>query len=326
MKSPEPIELRQLGRTDIRVTPVAMGCWPISGITSVDVNETDSLATVDAAFDAGINFFDTAYCYGFHGESEQLLARALGPHRDEVVIATKGGIHWVDGKQQRDGSPATLKRQCDESLQRLGTDRVELLYLHAPDPNVPLADSAGALRELLELGKTRSVGLSNATVEQLAEFAAVCPLAAYQPHYNMLQREIEASQLPWCRAQGVSVIVYWPLMKGLLAGQLARDHQFDPRDGRRKYPMFQGEEWQKNQDFLDRLRPIAAEAGRSVAELVINWTIQQAGITAALCGAKRPGQIRANAGGMGWRLSADQLRRIDEALKARGPAVSRGAV
>jgi aryl-alcohol dehydrogenase-like predicted oxidoreductase len=203
---------------------------------------------------------------------------------------------------------------------------VDLLYLHAPDPNVPLADSAGALRELLELGKTRSVGLSNATVEQLVEFAAACPLAAYQPHYNMLQREIEASQLPWCRENGVSVIVYWPLMKGLLAGQLPRDHQFDPRDGRRKYPMFQGDEWHKNHDFLDRLRPIAAEAGRSVAELVINWTIHQAGITAALCGAKRPGQIRANAGGMGWRLSADQLRRIDEALKARGPAVSRGAV
>src|SRR5262249_17020388 len=152
--------------------------------------------------------------------------------------------------------------------------------------------------------------LSNATSEQLAEFAAVCPLTAYQPHYNMLQREIEASQLPWCRARGVSVIVYWPLMKGLLAGKLARDHVFDPRDGPPKDPMFHGDEWRKNQDFLDKLRPIAAEAGKSVAELVINWTIHQPGITAALCGAKRPEQIIANAGGMGWRLSADQLARV----------------
>jgi aryl-alcohol dehydrogenase-like predicted oxidoreductase len=179
---------------------------------------------------------------------------------------------------------------------------------------------------LLDAGKTRSVGLSNASVEQLAEFAAVCPLAAFQQHYNMLQREIEEGPLPWCQAHGVSVIVYWPLMKGLLAGRLPRDHVFDPRDGRQKYPMFHGEEWQKNQDFLENLRPIAKEAGKSVAELVINWTIHQPGVTAALCGAKRPGQIRDNAGGMGWRLTANQVTQIQTALAKRGQAVSRGAV
>ena len=320
------MELSQLGQTEIRITPVAMGCWPITGITSIDVNEADSLATLEAAFEAGINFFDTAYCYGFEGQSERMIGRTFRSRRDQIVIATKGGIHWENRKQARDGSPATLKRQCDESLQRLGTDRVELLYLHAPDPNVPVAESAGALKELLDAGKTRAAGLSNATLAQLAEFAAVCPLTAYQPHYNMLQREIEADQLPWCRAHHVSVIVYWPLMKGLLAGHLPRDHVFDPQDGRRKYPMFQGEEWQKNQDFLDKLRPIAAAAGRSLAELVINWTIHQPGITAALCGAKRPAQIRANAGGMGWRLSESQLARIRQALLDRGAAASRGAV
>ena len=303
-----------------------MGCWPISGITSIDVNERDSLATLMAALDAGINFFDTAYCYGRSGESERMIARALGARRDEIVIATKGGIHWENGQQGRDGSPATLKRQCEESLRRLETDRVELLYLHAPDPKVPLAESAGALKDLLDQGKTRAVGLSNASAEELARFAAVCPLTAYQPHYNLLQREIEASQLPWCRQRSIAVIVYWPLMKGLLAGKLARDHVFDPRDGRRKYPMFQGEEWRKNQDFLDKLRRIAATARKSVAEVVINWTIHQPGITAALCGAKRPEQIRANAGGMGWRLSEDQLAAIDQALLERGPAASRGAV
>jgi aryl-alcohol dehydrogenase-like predicted oxidoreductase len=320
------MELRQLGQTDIRITPIGMGCWPISGITSIDVNEADSLATLEAALDAGINFFDTAYCYGYDGESERMIGRTFAARRDEIVIATKGGIHWEDGKQCRDGSPATLKRQCEESLRRLKTDRIDLLYLHAPDPNVPLAESAGALRELLDAGKTRSVGLSNASVEQLAEFAAVCPVAAYQPHYNMLQREIETSQLPWCRERGVSVVVYWPLMKGLLAGKLRRDHVFDPRDGRRKYPMFHGDEWLKNQDFLDKLRPIAAESGKSVAELVLNWTIHQPGITAALCGAKRPDQIRANAGGMGWRLSEAQMARIQQALGERGASVSRGAV
>jgi aryl-alcohol dehydrogenase-like predicted oxidoreductase len=316
-------ETRQLGQTGIRITPVALGCWPISGVTSVNVNEADSLATLAAAFDSGINFFDTAYCYGYEGESERMIGRALGPYRDKIVIATKGGIHWENRQQMRDARPATLKRECEESLRRLNTDRVDLLYLHAPDPQVPIAESAGALHELLTAGKTRSVGLSNATPEQLREFAVVCPLAAYQPHFNMLQREIEVTHLPWCREQQVSVLVYWPLMKGLLAGQLPRDHVFDARDGRRKYPMFHGEEWLKNHDFLDKLRPIAAESEKSVAELVINWTINQPGITAALCGAKRPAQIQANAGGMGWRLTDDQLARIDRALAERGPAAWR---
>ena len=325
-QSSTPNDRRELGTTGIEITPIAMGCWPITGITSIDVNETDSVATLRQAFDSGITFFDTAYCYGFAGESERMIARTLGSHRRQIVIATKGGIHWENGKQVRDGRPETIKRQCAESLARLQTDYVDLLYLHAPDPQIPIAETAGAFKELLEAGLTRSVGLSNATPEQLRDFAAVCPLAAYQPHFNMLQREIETSHLPWCVANQVSVIVYWPLMKGLLAGKLPRDHTFDPRDGRRKYPMFHGDEWEKNQNFLDDLRPIAAEAGKTVAELVLNWTIHRPGITAALCGAKRPDQIAANAGGMAWQLSADQLARIDLALTRRGTAVSRGAV
>ena len=320
-------ERRPLGSTDIAVSPIALGCWPIAGITSIDVTEANSLATIERSMELGVNFLDTAYCYGRDGESERLIRRALGSRRDEMAIATKGGIHWgPDGKQAKDGRPETLKRQCEESLRRLGTDRVELLYLHAPDPNVPVAESAGALKELMEAGKTRCAGLSNATLEQLQEFAAVCPLAAFQPHYNLLQREIEADTLPWCQARGVSVMVYWPLMKGLLAGKLPRDHVFAPNDGRAKYPMFQGEEWQKTQDFLDELRAIAAEAGRTVAQLVINWTIHRPGVTAALCGAKRPDQIEENAAALGWRLDAAQLARIDAAIRRRGKPVSRAAV
>ncbi len=324
--NPSDPELRQIGQTDLWVTPVAMGCWPITGITSLGVDEESSLATLAAALDAGINFFDTAYCYGYSGESERMIARALGAHRQQVIIATKGGIHYEQGKQVRDASPATLLRECEESLLRLQTDYVDLLYLHAPDPQVPVAESASALRQLLDSGKARSIGASNFTLQQLGEFAQVCPLSAYQPHYNMLQREIEGEQLPWCLEHHVSVICYWPLMKGLLAGHLPRDHVFEARDGRQKYPMFHGVEWHKTQDFLDVLRPIAAEVGKTVAQLVINWTIQHPGITAALCGAKRPTQIQDNAGGMNWNLNAEQLSRINAAIAARGQTVSRGAV
>ena len=320
-------ELRPLGQTDIRVSPVAMGCWPIAGMTSLEVNDPDSLATLDAAFDAGINFFDTAYCYGANGESERLIGRGLGNRRDQIMIATKGGIAWdADGQRVQDASPATLRRQCDESLQRLGTDRVELLYLHGPDPDVPVAESAGELKRLMDAGKTRSVGVSNFNVEQLEEFHAVCPISAVQPHFNMLQQEITHDILPWCEANGASAIIYWPLMKGLLAGKLSRDHQFAPGDGRAKYPMFQGEEWQKNQDFVDALRQLAIEIGRTVSDVVINWTIHHPGITAALCGAKRPYQISETAAALSWRLSADQRARIDQAIADRGPAAGRSAV
>jgi aryl-alcohol dehydrogenase-like predicted oxidoreductase len=217
-----------------------------------------------------------------------------------------------------DASPATLRSECEESLRRLGTDRVDLLYLHSPDENVPVGESAGELKRLMDEGKTRSVGVSNVSVAQLEAFSAECPIAAYQPPYNMLQRQIEADTLPWCRERGVAVLVYWPLMKGLLAGRLGREHVFAATDSRRKYPMFQGQEWQKNQDLVDRLREVAEDAGRTVAEVVINWTIHQPGITAALCGAKRPEQIRETAGGAGWRLTGEQLAAVQRALADRG--------
>jgi aryl-alcohol dehydrogenase-like predicted oxidoreductase len=203
---------------------------------------------------------------------------------------------------------------------------VELLYLHAPDDKVPPAESAGELRRLMDEGKTRSVGVSNLSLPQLEEFAGECPLAAFQPPYSMLQRTIEADTLPWCREHGVSVLVYWPLMKGLLAGKLSRDHVFAPTDSRLKYPMFQGEEWLKNQDFLDELRKIADDAGRTVAQLVINWTIARPGITSALCGAKRPKQIEETAGGADWRLTGEQMARIDRALANRGEPVTKEPV
>ena len=312
---------RQLGNTDILVSPVAMGCWPIAGMTSIDVNGADSLATLQAALDCGINFFDTAYCYGPDGESERLIAQQLGARRTDIVIATKGGVHWnADGSRGQDARPATLKRECERSLIRLATDYVDLLYLHAPDPAVPVTESAGAMRELQTAGKTRSVGASNLNVQQLNEFHSVCPLAAVQPPFNMLQRQIEDDILPWCEQNNVAAIIYWPLMKGLLAGALRRDHVFDSRDGRAKYPMFQGEEWQRNQDFLDELRRVAADADKTVAQVVVNWTIHQRGITAALCGAKRARQIEETAGAMNWQLSPEHLAQIDAALVRRGVA------
>lgn len=316
------MELRPLGDTDIRVSPISLGCWPMAGVTSPGANDQDSIAAIRACFELGINHLDTAHVYGRKGESERLIAAALGGRRDEMVIATKAGLCWNEaGKIVNDGRPASLRRQCEESLARLNTDRVELLYLHSPDPRVPLSESAGELKKLMEQGKTRTVGVSNVSLVQLQEFAAVCPIAAYQPPYNMLQRHIEADTLPWCRRHGVAVMVYWPLFKGLLAGKLARDHVFAENDNRRKYAAFNGDEWQRNQDFLDRLRAIARDAGVTVAALVVHWTISQPGITSALCGAKRPDQIRETAAAGSVRLRPEHRARIEQALAERGTPV-----
>jgi aryl-alcohol dehydrogenase-like predicted oxidoreductase len=320
-----PNDLRPLGRTNLNISSVALGCWPIAGVSTLDVNDADSIATVRASLDAGANFLDTAYCYGPNGESEMLIRRALeGRRRDEAVIATKGGIHYnAAGKQEQDGRPETIARECDESLARLGTDRVELYYLHAPDPKVPLADSAGAVQRLVDSGKTLSAGASNCSLDQLKEFHAVCPLAAVQLPYNMLQRDIERDTLPWCRDNQIAVTVYWPLMKGLLAGQISDKAPLDERDSRRNYPMYQGEEWEKNQAFVDRMREVAEDAGKTVAQVVINWTIHQPGVTSALCGAKRPWQIEETAGAMGWSLTPEQSAAIEAAIQARGPAAAK---
>jgi aryl-alcohol dehydrogenase-like predicted oxidoreductase len=305
------------------VSPIALGCWPIAGVTTLDTNEADSIATIQACFDVGINHIDTAYVYGPRGESETLVGRAVVGGRDEMVIATKCGIHYEGNAMVNDGRPERLRSECEGSLRRLGMDRVELLYLHAPDENVPIEDSAGELRTLMEEGKTRSVGASNCTIDELEAFAKVCPLAAVQMPYNMLQRDIEQRTIPWCRERNIAVMVYWPLMKGLLAGRLARDHRFHERDSRRNYPMYQGDEWQKNQDFVARLREAAALSGHTVAQLVINWTISQPGVTSALCGAKRPWQIEELAGAIGWTPSGEQFAMIDAALAERGTATAK---
>ena len=318
--------LRQLGQSDIHVSSVALGCWPITGMTTLHATEEKSLKTIRAAIDNGINFLDTAYAYGINGESEQMIGRIVRDIRDDVVIATKGGIHRVGKGQDYDARPETIRRECDESLLRLNTDRVELYYLHAPDPDTPISATAGAISELIESGKVLTAGASNLSVEQLAEFHAICPLSAVQPHYNMLQREIEDDLVPWCVERSISLCVYWPLMKGLLAGKLARDHVFEEGDGRAKYPMFQGDEWQKNHDFLDDLRTIAADLGVTVSQLVVAWTMAQPGITSALCGAKRDWQIAETAAAMDISLDADVRTRLDNALIKRGPTVSRAAV
>ena len=333
---------RQLGSSPVSVGPLGLGCWPLAGMTRAGVTREAAVATVRSALDAGIVHLDTAYCYGERGEADRAIAEALGldggsaaarARRDAVVIAGKCGIHWEPDaskdpprRQVVDGRPERLRAEVEESLARLGTDRFDLLYLHCPDPAVPIEESAGEFKRLLDAGKTRAVGLSNAGVDLMARFAAVCPLSACQLHFNMLQREIEEAALPWCRERGISMVVYWPLMKGLLAGTMHRGQVFPTSDSRHKYPLFNGADFEKNLDFVDALRPIATRLGVPIADLVLAWTAEQPGITSVLFGATSPEQVQENARALACDLDDAARASIRNAIAARGPVPRTRAV
>ncbi len=324
---------RRIGAGSVPAGPLGLGCWPLSGMTRAGITPEAAVATVRTAVAAGIRHLDTAYCYGERGESERAIAAAISGHRDGVFLAGKCGIHWEPDatkspprKQCVDGRPERIRAEVEESLLRLGTDRLDLLYLHAPDPTIPIEDSAGELSRLLTAGKARAIGVSNVTLAQLEAFAAACPLSACQMHFNMLQREIEREILPWCRSHGVAMVVYWPLMKGLLAGQMQRNTVFPATDSRHKYPMFNGEEFQRNIDFVDALRPIAARLGCSLPDLVLAWTAEQPGITCVLFGATSPEQVTINDRALACNLDDAARAAIKTAIKARGPVANRRVV
>jgi len=297
-------------------------------MTRAGITPSAAVATVAAALEAGIAHLDTAYCYGEAGESERAIARVIaGRQREKAMIASKCGIHWEPGRKQCvDGRPERIRGEVEESLTRLGTDYLDLLYLHAPDPAIPIEESAGALSEMLADGKTRAVGVSNVSLPQLERFAAACPLAACQMHFNMLQREISAEILPWCHSHGVAMFVYWPLMKGLLAGLMPRDMVFPTSDSRHKYPMFTGEEFQRNLDFVDSLRPIATRLGCELPDLVLAWTAEQPGITCVLFGATSPEQVQINARALACELDDNAREAIALATRDRGTVANRRAV
>ena len=304
--------LTRLGSSDLFVSRVGLGCWPMSGISSLDVTDELSIATIRAAIHHGVNFFDTAYSYGYDGRSDRLLGQALRNDRDRAVIAHKVGTHW-DELQQRvvDGRPETLIDQAQQCLLRLDMNYVDVMYLHCPDPSVPIEESAGAIAEICKRGWARYAAVSNVNSEQANRFAAVCPIVAFQPFFNMFQQDAVRELLPVAMAHNVSMVCYWVLMKGLLSGHLKRDNVFDPSDRRLTYPIFQGQAWQKAQNVLDRLRHIADELDCTVSQLVVAWSLTRPGVSVALLGAKRPEQIIESLQAMHLKLDNEVIQQID---------------
>ena len=300
-----------LGKSDLRVSRIGLGCWPMAGITSIGISDADSIATVRAALDCGINFFDTAFSYGYDGRSDEILRIALANRRNEAVIAHKVGSHWDDQKRRVvDGSPSRLLAQAKECVRRIGSDYVDVMYLHTPDPKVPIEDSAGAIAEICKSGLARYAAVSNVNSDQAARFVQVCPVVAIQPYFNMFQQECVEELVPFASRNQVSLVCYWILMKGLLSGHLQRDHEFDPKDRRLTYPIFQGEAWQRAQNLLDKLRALSADLNCTVTQIVTAWSLTRPGVTVALLGAKRPEQILEAVGSLELKLPAEILELI----------------
>jgi aryl-alcohol dehydrogenase-like predicted oxidoreductase len=310
-------EKRRIGSSDLWTSPVALGCWPMAGVTSLGVDEKSSLATVEAALEAGINHFDTAHSYGYDGQSDRILRQSLGEHIHSVIVATKVGTHFnSDRKLIRDARPERLDYEVNVIRTRLGLDRLELLYLHAPDGETPIERSAEALAAMVQSGIVRYVGLSNATPEETTRFASVLQPVILQPPFNMLQPETLNDLRPFLLQNDCGAATYWPLMKGLLAGAMPRGHVLAENDKRRTYPVFQGEAWQRAQDLLDVLRASAKELNWTIPQLVVHWTLRQPCVTTVLCGAKRADQILESASAMQVWLSDAWMRRIDQAIES----------
>ena len=304
------MEYRPLGSSGIEVSAIGMGCWPMAGVGWTGIDDVQSLAALETAIDQGITLIDTAYMYGREGESERLVGRAIAGKRDRIVLATKCGLHWKGDLMIHDSSRNQILKEYDESLRRLDTDYVDLYQVHAHDEKTPIRETAETLAELLEQGKIRAIGVSNYDAEQMAEFARYAPIHTNQPPYNIIMRDIEDSVLPHCRTHNIGVITYWPLYRGLLTGKYGRGHRFPEGDSRNDNAHFQGDDLNRTLDMLDRIRPIADEWGKSLAQVIINWTTNQPGITTALCGATRPEHVAQNVEAVGWRLTDEQMGKI----------------
>jgi aryl-alcohol dehydrogenase-like predicted oxidoreductase len=304
----------RLGMTELQVSPICFGTWQLGGDWG-DFDERDAIAAIRHALELGVNFFDTAQAYGF-GASERLLGRALAPEprsrRDEVVIATKGGLRPNgDDGTVRDASPAWLRQGVDQSLHALGVDQIDLYQLHWPDPAVPVAETAGALQELVDEGKIRHVGVSNFDAPQMAAFARTRPVETLQPPYHLFRRDIEADVLPYCAENDIGVLVYGPLAHGLLTGAIDEETAFETSDWRAASPLFQGDALRRNLEAVRRLEGLAGELGTTVSALAIAWTLANPSVDAAIVGARRAAHIEDSVGAAEIRLGETELAEID---------------
>jgi len=309
------MERSEIPGTSLRVSPVAIGTWAIGGWMWGGTDEAESIATIRAAFERGINVVDTAPVYGF-GRSEEIVGRAIaeGRLRSHVIIATKAGLQWEKGKVSRNASRARIMREVDDSLRRLRTDYIDIYQVHWPDPLITIEETADAMHELFAQGKIRAIGVSNFSVVQMERFRRVAPLHVLQPPYNLFERGIENDLLPYCRKNRIAMLGYGALCRGLLSGRMQADTVFDGDDLRRTDPKFREPRFAQYVAAVQKLDHLAQRFGKRVIHLAVRWMLDQ-GITTALWGARHPDQLRPVDEVTGWSLDASAKAEIDQILR-----------
>lgn len=290
---------------------MGLGCMNLSHAYGVPPSPEQGEALLRAALDAGVTFFDTATLYG-GGRNEELVGRALAGRRDEVILASKGGMAMVDGTKVIDGRPETLRAQIDASLQRLGVDHIDLYYLHRWDKTVPIADSVGALADAVIDGKIGAIGLSEVSVARLREAQSVARIAAVQNEYSLWTRNPELGMLEATRADGIAFVAFAPVARGFLADAIDDPASLPKGDIRLAMPRFQGQNWAANARLLPKWRALAAESGCTPAQLALAWVLSRGKHIIPMPGTTRIEHLRANVAAVGLRIDAGLLDRADQ--------------
>jgi aryl-alcohol dehydrogenase-like predicted oxidoreductase len=308
------ISRRTLGRDGLSVSTLGLGCMGMSEFYG-GRDDNESIATIQRALDLGVTLLDTADMYGV-GHNEELVGRAIRGRRTQVVLATKfGNVRGEDGSRLGiNGRPEYVARACDASLRRLAVETIDLYYQHRIDPNTPIEDTVGAMARLVQQGKVRYLGLSEAAPETLRRAHAVHPIAALQTEYSLWSRDPEDEILATCRALGVGFVAYSPLGRGFLTGRIRRVEDLASDDFRRQSPRFQGENFQRNLDLVTRVQAVAKEKGCTPAQLALAWLLAQGDDIVPIPGTKRRRYLEENIGALHVRLTPADLSRIDEVV------------
>ncbi len=307
----------RIGKTDLHVTPIGLGTNAVGGHNLYpDLDENVGRDMVRQAISAGIDFFDTAFIYG-KGRSEELIGEVIREtgSREQVVIATKGAHDLSGGEVRFNNSPDFLRQSVDASLKRLQTDYIDLFYIHFPDDATPKDEAIGALKELKTSGKIKSIGVSNFSLEQLIEGNKNGGIDVFQGHYNLLTRSVEQDILPYCEANKISFVPYFPLAMGLLAGKYTKDTRFPEGDLRSKKPELLGETFLKNLEEVEQLKKIAKSYNTEVPYLVLAWYLTQPAIDVLIPGAKRAEQALSNLKTLDVQLLEEDIIHIDELFR-----------
>ena len=312
------LDYNEIQGTHIISSRIALGTWAMGGWMWGGSEDKESIRTIHAALDHGINLIDTAPIYGY-GRSEEIVGEALrqGGRRDSVILATKVGLDWTNGKVERNSTRQRILHEFEDSLRRLQTDYIDIYQVHWPDPLVPIEETAAILRELYEQGRIRAIGVSNYSPAEMARFSAVAPLHTIQPPYNLFEREIEDEILPFAVGRRITTLTYGALCRGLLSGAMRLDRQFANGDMRKTTdPKFQPPHFAEYLNAASKLDAFARENyGKRVIHLAVRWLLDQPGVGVALWGARHPEQLAAIREVIGWSLGKSDFAAIDAILR-----------